>query len=127
VAGGKVTRPLLQTALARAMPGTRFALTSYDEDGVIKSFFGYGNNNCAGWDSLLPPSYPMGKYPMGLAELRTAWAGSQQVAMYVVKGGGHTFLAGDLTRITAGGSNPNMADWIKQFADNAAGWTNVVP
>jgi hypothetical protein len=127
VAGGKVTRPLLQTALARAMPGTRFALTSYDEDGVIKSFFAYGNNNCAGWDALLPPTYPMGKYPMGLAELRTAWMGSPLAAMYVVKGGGHTFLAGDLTRITAGGSNPNMADWIKQFADNAAGWTNVVP
>jgi hypothetical protein len=127
VANGKVTRPLLQTALARAMPGTRFALTSYDEDGVIKSFFAYGNNNCAQFDSIIPPTYPAGKFPMGLAELRQAWGSSQQVAMYVVKGGGHTFLAGDLTRIQSGMSNPTMADWVKQFAEGTAGWANVVP
>jgi hypothetical protein len=128
VANGKVTRPLLQTALARAKPGTRFALTSYDEDGVIKTFFAYGQNNCSGWDSPLPPGYPAGKYPMGLAELRTAWMSNPNVAMYVVKGMGHTFLSGDTTRIKGNMTGPSMAEWITQFADpSSMGWANVVP
>jgi hypothetical protein len=126
VAAGKVSRPLIVASLARASK-SRFALTSYDEDGVIKSFFGYGSNNCAGWNSPLPPAYPAGKYPMGLNELRQTWANAPQVAMYVVKGGGHTFLAGDLARIQASATSVTMLDWVKQFADNAPGWSNVVP
>jgi hypothetical protein len=47
--------------------------------------------------------------------------------MYVVKGGGHTFLGGDLSRVQANAMSPTMLDWVKQFADNTAGWTNVLP
>ena len=64
---------------------------------------------------------------MGLAELRTAWTGSPLAAMYVVKGGGHTFLAGDLSRIQASTTSITMLDWVTQFANGTAGWTNVVP
>jgi hypothetical protein len=127
VANGNVTRPLLETTLARAKSGTRFALTSYDEDDTIKSFFAYGMSNCSGWDALLPPSYPAGKYPLGLAELRAAWAGSDLAAMYVVKGTGHTFLAGDLTKIQASPSSQTMFGWLIDFAAGTPGWTNVIP
>ena len=127
VAAGKVVGPLLSASLARMPAGTRFALTSYDEDGIIKSFFSYGLNNCAGWNSPLPPAFPAGKYPMGLADLRQTFASSHEVAMYVVKGGGHTFLGGDLSRVQANAMSPTMLDWVKQFADNTAGWTNVLP
>jgi Pectinacetylesterase len=125
-ANGKVVRPLLQTSLARAK-GKRFALLSYDEDGVIKTFFAYGLNNCANWDSLLPPAYPAGKYPQGLAELRQVWAGAPDAAMYVVRGGGHTFLGSDLSRIQATTTSASMLDWVKQFVDKGSGWSNVTP
>ncbi len=125
-ANGKVVRPLLQASLARAA-GKRFALLSYDEDGVIKTFFAYGLNNCANWDSLLPPAYPAGKYPQGLAELRQVWAGVPDAAMYVVKGGGHTFLGSDLSRIQASTTSASMLDWVKQFVDKGSGWSNVTP
>jgi hypothetical protein len=123
VKAGNVVRPLLETALRRQT--TRFAQLSYDEDGVIKSFFAYGLNDCASWDSLLPPAFPAGKYPMGLAELRQGWMSGGLAAMYEVKGGGHTFLGGDLSRIQTG--SVTMLDWVQAFVDGSSGWTHVVP
>jgi hypothetical protein len=125
VAGGNVVRPLLD-ATFRASTSTRFGLLSYDEDGTIKSFFAYGMDNCSNWDSLQPPGYPTGRYPMGLADLRQVWSGYPQVAMYVVSGGAHTFLGADIASVKTGAAIP-MLEWINKLIDKSDGWTNVAP
>jgi hypothetical protein len=125
VPAGKVVRPLLDASFARST-STRFGLLSYDEDGTIKSFFAYGTDNCANWDSLQLPIYPSGMYPMGLTELRQTWSSYPQVAMYVVTGGSHTFLETDIASVKTGPSI-SMLDWIKKLIDKSDGWTNVAP
>jgi hypothetical protein len=124
VAAGNVVIPLLEAAMKRQT--TRFGLVSYDEDGTIKSFLGYGQNNCANWDSLLPPAFPVGKYPMGLADLRSRWMSNANAAMYVVAGGSHTFLGSDLSQYKTG-SGPTMLEWVAMLANGDSGWTNVNP
>jgi hypothetical protein len=125
VPGGKVVRPLLDASFKRNS-STRFGLLSYDEDGTIKSFFAYGTDNCAKWDSVQPPIYPTGMYPMGLTELRQAWSGYPQVAMYVVTGGAHTFLGTDIASIKTGPAI-SMLEWITKLIEKSDGWTNVAP
>jgi hypothetical protein len=124
VAGGNTVIPLLEAAMKRQT--TRFGLTSYDEDGTIKSFLSYGLNNCANWDALLPPAFPSGQYPMALADLRTRWMSNPNAAEYVVSGGSHTFLANDLSAFKTG-SNITMLEWVTKLANNDTGWTNVNP
>jgi pectinacetylesterase len=125
VAAGRVVRPLLD-ATFKALQTTRFGLLSYDEDGTIKSFFAYGNDNCSNWDAVQPPAYPTGKFPVGLTELRQAWSVYPHVAMYVVTGGSHVFLATDITSVKTGPAI-SMLEWIKKLIDKSDGWTNVAP
>ena len=125
VAAGKVVRPLLDATFRTSTPA-RFGLLSYDEDGIIKTFFAYGTDNCSNWDSMTPPIYPAGMYPMGLTELRQAWSGYPHVAMYVVAGGSHTFLGTDITSVKTG-TSISMLEWIKKLIDKSDGWTNVAP
>jgi len=125
VAAGKVVRPLLDATFTKSTQA-RFGLLSYDEDGTIKSFFAYGTDNCSNWDSVQPPIYPAGRYPMGLTELRQAWSGYPQVAMYVVTGASHTFLGSDISSVRTGTAIP-MLEWIKKLIDKSDGWTNVAP
>jgi hypothetical protein len=125
VASGNVVRPLLDATFTTNTQ-TRFGLLSYDEDGTIKTFFAYGTDNCSNWDTMMLPDYPAGKYTLGLAELRQAWSGYPQVAMYVVTGGGHTFLGDDIASVKTGPSIP-MLEWITKLIDKADGWTNVAP
>ena len=125
VAAGKVVRPLLDSTF-RAISQARFGLLSYDEDGTIKSFFAYGTDNCSNWDSLTPPGYPTGMFPLGLTDLRQGWSGYPHVAMYVVAGGAHTFLESDIASVKTGAAIP-MLEWIKKLIDKSDGWTNVAP
>jgi hypothetical protein len=125
VGTGKVVRPLLEASF-KTRATTRFGLLSYDEDGTIKSFFAYGSDNCSKWDELQPPVYPTGKFPMGLGELRQAWAGFPRAAMYVVPGGSHTFLGSNITSVKTGSGIP-MLEWIKRLINQSDGWTNVAP
>jgi hypothetical protein len=125
VLAGKVVGPLIETTMKRNTSSTRLGLLSYDEDGTIKQFFGYGIDDCSQWDSLTPPIYPFGKYPAGLADLQATWAPYPQAAMYVVTGGTHTFLSADIASVKTG--SISMLDWIKKLINKSDGWTNVVP
>jgi Pectinacetylesterase len=126
LAAGKIVRPLLETTLKRQTT-TRVGLLSYDEDGTIKTFFSYGLNNCAGWNALLPPAYPAGKYPMGLADLRQSWSPYPHAAMYVVSGGSHTFLGNNQLAQVKTGTGLTMVQWITKIVDKTDGWGNVNP
>jgi hypothetical protein len=124
VPGGNVVIPLLEVAMRRMT--TRFGLVTSDEDSTIKQFLGFGQNNCAGWNSPLPPAFPAGKYPMGLADLRTRWMGNPNAAMYVVAGAQHTFLGTDLSQYRTG-TGINMLEWVTKVVDGSGGWENVNP
>jgi hypothetical protein len=124
LAAGNVVIPLLEASMKRQT--TRFGFVSYDEDGTIKSFLGYGLNNCANWDALLPPMFPAGQYPVALADLRTRWMSNPQAAMYVVGGMAHTFLASDLAGFKTG-TNITMLEWVTKLVNNDTGWTNINP
>ena len=115
----------LVDATLKKYSSTRFGLLSYDEDGTIKQFFSYGLENCAQWDSDPMPVFPQGKFPMGLASLRSQWAGYPHVATYVVAGGGHTFLGSDIVFHKTG--SMTMLEWIKKLIHKSEGWGNVVP
>jgi hypothetical protein len=121
---GNVVIPLVEAAMRRQT--ARFGLVSYDEDGTIKTFLAYGLNNCANWDALLPPAFPAGQFPMGLADLRTRWMSNTNAAMYVVPGGSHTFLGSDLSGFRTG-TNITMLEWVTKLVTNDTGWTNVNP
>jgi len=121
---GNVVIPLLEASMKRQT--TRFGFTSYDEDGVIKTFLAYGLNNCANWDSLLPPPFPAGQYPMALADLRSRWMGNPLAAMYVVSGTSHTVLGSDLSAFKTG-TNITMLEWVTKLVNNDTGWTNINP
>jgi hypothetical protein len=123
VPAGNTVIPLLEASMRRQT--TRFGLVSYDEDGTIKNFLAYGQNNCANWDALLPPAFAMGKFPMGLADLRSRWMSNTNAAMFVVKGGQHTVLASDLANFTTAGTT--LLDWTTKMVNGDTGWTNVVP
>jgi hypothetical protein len=125
VGAGSVVIPLVETSMKRHT-NTRVALLSYTEDGTIKSFFGYGLNNCAGWNALLPPAYPAGKFTMGLADLRQRWTSYPHAAMYVVAGGSHMFLGTNLSSYKTG-SDITMLEWVEKFVAKADGWTSVAP
>jgi hypothetical protein len=65
-------------------------------------------------------------FPKGLVELRQSWAVYPQVAMYVVSGGAHTFLASDISSVKTG-TAVTMLEWVKRLIDKSDGWTNVAP
>lgn len=125
---GNVVRPLVDTALNRH-PDRRFALMSNDEDGVIKTFFAYGLNDCSSLNSggfSLPQAYPMGKFPEGLDELRERLAPFDNAAIFEIVGGGHVLTGTENAwGTTAGGVS--LLDWSKWFLADDAKWVSVGP
>jgi hypothetical protein len=88
VAAGNVVAPLMEASMRRQT--TRFGLLSYDEDGTIKTFLSFGQNNCANWE--LGVALANGAYPAGLADIRTRWMSNSNAAQYVYVGKSHTYL-----------------------------------
>lgn len=123
VAAGNVVQPMMEAAVDREN-AQRFALLSHTEDSIIKLFFGFGLNDCSGLDGFLPPTYPTGKFPMGLAELRTESADYPDVKMWVKTGTSHTFLGGIEEHESEG---VTLTEWIEQFYTDDPAWTNVFP
>jgi hypothetical protein len=125
VAGGDVVEPLLEVITQRPN-AQRFALLSNSEDSVIKLFYGFGLDDCANIDSVLPPSYPSGMFPMGLDEQRQRGEelGLDQVRMWVKTGTSHTFLGNIYGQESEGVA---LVDWIEQFFTDDPAWENVFP
>lgn len=122
VESGDVAMPMLEMGLARqrsdeATGDRRLALLTNNEDGVIKTFLAYGLNDCADFEpaGLLPPAYPVGLYPEGLADLRDRTADLDTFAMFQINGGGHTFLGGSYTDVEADGAT--LLDFLTAFRD----------
>lgn len=127
VEGGDVVVPLVEMALDRLGDGAdqRFALLTNNEDGIIKTFLGYGLDDCAEYDAtLLGPAYPAGRYPEGLTDLQQRTADRDNFAMFQITGGGHVLTTNDTTAIEAEGVT--LEDFLISFRDGTDDFKTVV-
>ncbi len=71
-------------------PEKQFAVISSFEDSTIRTFFGFGTNNC----NVLFPSMKGSLFTAGLQELRRDYFNGQ-VSAYYINGSTHTFIGSD--------------------------------
>lgn len=77
--GGGIINLVFYTA--RKYPHTKLGIISATEDDIMKFFYGFGENNCQNG------SYPTGKYPAALSDLRQSAAPYRsQFASYFITG-----------------------------------------
>ena len=81
--------------LGQKYPNAQLGLVSSEQDSVIASFIGYGQNDCTALDAASTAPLPGSAYAAGLAELRTQYMQSPAWSSYIIPGSAHTFLAGD--------------------------------
>lgn len=122
IANGDVVVPLVELAMRRHKT-QRFALLSYDEDTVIKMFFGFGQNDCADIEAM--GAFPAGVYPQALMDLMDKTASNPNFAGFLVEGAGHTFLFGSIAGISVAGVS--LTSWIEQFVTDGPGFVTVLP
>ena len=114
--------PLVEIAMERHK-SQRFALLSYDEDAVIKTFFGFGQNDCADIEAL--GVFPDGVYPQALMDLMDKTAPNPNFAGFLVEGVGHTFLMGSITGISVG--DVTLTSWIDEFVNDGPDFVTILP
>lgn len=93
-------------AVSSANPTSRIGLLHYDNDQVIRQYFGYTGSMVAATDTLLAEQY----------DLPTTHA-------FVIAGAGHTML-GQIGTLTGPGG-VRLIDWVYQWARGDAGWATV--
>ncbi len=99
----------------------RLGLLSSVEDGVIRSFYGFGYPTCS---SIQP--MPAGPFAAGIANLRTeVLAGKTNFKMLTFAGGGHVWLFNDFETTMTGGQT--LGGWISALLDGSAGWDHAGP
>ncbi|EYF03062.1 pectin acetylesterase-family hydrolase [Chondromyces apiculatus] len=111
--------------LGSKYPERRLGLISSLQDNTIRTFYSYGNNNCAGIEGL-PGSMTGAAYTAGLTELRDDYLTSTTSwASYYMSGTAHTILGGNgyYSTTVAGVS---LTGWVASLLDEAPA-THVSP
>lgn len=103
--------PAVMDTLGAAYPGSRFGLLHYDDDAVIKAYFGFANT--AG--SMVPATNALLDEQYDLPNTKA----------FVLAGQGHTMIGQAGTLMAPGGLR--LADWIAQWATGDAAWTTIRP
>ncbi len=127
VDAGDVVRPLIEAAVTRKTQG-RYALLTNDEDGVIKTFFSYGLDNCSALKGglALPKAYPMGLFADGLVELHERIKPFTNAAIYEIAGGGHV-LTGSTNAWNTAVEDVTILQWTNWFITGSPEWRSVGP
>ena len=107
--------------LASKYPNRTMGLIESTQDSVIRTFFGYGNNNC---NAGFLPSMPAATFTSGLLDARTQIAGSTNFGSYLFPSTTHTTLGGAAfyTRTVNGTS---LISWVTAAIGGSV--TNVGP
>ncbi|MBL9017070.1 MAG: hypothetical protein JNL83_22985 [Myxococcales bacterium] len=108
-AGCATSLPSVIDAVTAAHPRARIGLLTYDDDAVIKQYFGYAPT--AG--SLVPATTMLLANQYDLPTTRA----------FVLAGSSHTMFAQIGTLVGPG--NVRLSDWIAQWATGDAAWTTV--
>jgi hypothetical protein len=107
--GCETSMPAVMGAVAAANPTSRIGLMHYDDDAVIKAYWGYADtagSMVAATDELLADHY----------DQPTAHA-------FVLAGQGHTMLGQINTLVGSGGVR--LSDWVDQWIRGDAAWATV--
>jgi len=98
-------------------PDTRLGVLSTEEDAIIRTIFGMGDNDCDNLDGLLPIPMSAERFREGLTDLRDNYLSSSPVwSTYYVPGSAHTFLTGaGYTSATVEGVP--LTEWISTMID----------
>lgn len=99
----------------------RLALISSLEDETIRTFLGFGNDDCAGIDEFAPGPYPGELYTAGLEELRATYEGDNFRVFYP-EGDRHVWIDGQEGLDTTIGASPALVDWIEQLINDDPDW-----
>jgi hypothetical protein len=115
--GGLVTIPAF---LAAKYPSASFGLVSSEQDSTIRSFYGFGANDC---DTFLP-NMSGAEYQMGLYELRDTYlAPLTGWGSYFITGSTHTWIGSETRFYDTVVGGTVLADWV---TDLVAGTTSHV-
>jgi hypothetical protein len=99
----------------------RLALISSLEDATIRTFLGFGNEDCANIDDLAPPPYPADLYTEGLEELRATYEG-ENFRVFYPDGDRHVWINDQEGLDTTIGGSPPLVDWIEQLITDDPDW-----
>ena len=111
--------------LSDRYPGGRLSLISSMEDGTIRQFYGFGQNNCANLNGF-GSSLPAAEYTAGLNALRTNHDKPPALwASYYLAGTTHTYLGGNAySTQTVNGAK--LIDWVADIVNDGP-MVNVGP
>lgn len=99
----------------------RFALISSEEDSTIRSFWGFGNDDCADLNAFAPPPYPGATYTAGLEDLRDR-VGGENFALFMPPGTRHVWLSDAEGLGTTVGDSPTLLEWVEQLINSDPAW-----
>lgn len=75
---------------------SRLGLVSSTRDSVIALFYGFGKDDCANIDGVVPSSLSEDEYAAGIAEVRESYLKQSPAwGSYFIDSTTHTWLAGD--------------------------------
>lgn len=104
-------------------PDRSFGLISSTEDTTIRSFFGYGENDCANIDSIFPQSMGAGTFANGLYDLRDTVLTEPNFGTYIIDSSTHVWTGNAMYSTTVNGVV--LADWMSDLI--AGNVTSVAP
>jgi hypothetical protein len=111
------------THLPKTYPNSRFGFIDSSGDSVISSFFGFGANNCSGFQNV-----PAAQYEAGLLGMRSAVAANSNAGLFIYSGTDHTTVVSMYTTRSApdgDGGTVKFEDWVKSLVTDSV--TNVGP
>jgi len=114
---------LYWTHLPKTFPSARFGFIDSTGDSTISSFFGFGANNCTGFQSVSPA-----QYEAGLLAMRSAVASNSNAGLFLYGGTDHTTVVAQYTVRTAPGADGGTVrfeDWVQSLVTDSV--TNVGP
>lgn len=105
------------TYLANRYPETRLGLLSTEQDNTIRLFYGFGENDCANLDGIVPIAMSGTKFAEGLEDLRQNYlTGSPVWSTYYAPGMSHTFLGGSGYTSTTVDDVP-LTEWVREMVE----------
>jgi hypothetical protein len=119
-AGDTFTEEMMAYLLDR-WSDQRFGLISSDADFVIRSFWSFGNNDCAAIDLPLPSIYPSAQFREGVVDLRDTFGGDR-FAVFMPGGTRHVWINDAAGLETTVDDSPELLAWIEQLVEGDLDW-----
>jgi hypothetical protein len=120
---GVFIEPYIQHVLS-TYPTRSLAVISSDADSTIRSFWGFGLDNCSSLNGF-PASYPAAQYRAGLEDMRDRiGSSSNRLRLYMPTSTKHVWIGDDITTVDAAGGK-NLAEWLQEAIDGDASWANA--